>query len=369
MATTTTNYTFNKPAVGADTNLWGGYLNDNWAKLDNLLGGSTPLPLTGIDIDSGSIDGTAVGENATSTGAFTTLSASGLLTPAGGAQFNDNVKATFGSGTDLEIFHDGTNSLLNIAGSGNVQVKGDSENLDPVFVVANAGTSQDSAAMMLFDSDRTTGSGDLLPPKIGGIDGLFLIQMADPDNTSAYADSILVTSSGTTVKNTLYSAKNAEFRTTAEPTISSPNALFQAFNAYTSSNKYLQVFKRSSGDVAGHISLNAGATVYSTTSDYRVKEDVQDIDGATASLLQLNPVNFRWASSEERTNGFLAHEVQAIVPDAVTGVKDATHTYVDEDGVEHTEMELQGLDQAKLVPLLVKTVQELEARISALESA
>ena len=54
MATTTTNYTFNKPAVGADTNLWGGYLNDNWAKLDNLLGGSTPLPLTGIDIDSGS---------------------------------------------------------------------------------------------------------------------------------------------------------------------------------------------------------------------------------------------------------------------------------------------------------------------------
>ena len=368
MATTTTNYTFNKPAVGADTNLWGGYLNDNWAKLDNLLGGSTPLPLTGIDIDSGSIDGTAVGTNATSTGAFTTLSASGLLTPAGGAQFNDNVKATFGSGTDLEIFHDGTNSLLNIAGSGNVQVKADAENTDPVFVVKNAGTTQNSAAMMLFDSDRTTGD-ELLPPKIGGIDGLFLIQMADPDNTSAYADAIVVTPYGTTVKNTLYSAKNAEFRTSSDPTVDAPNALFQARSAYTGSNIFLQTFKRSSGDVAGHITLSGNTTVYSTTSDYRVKEDVQDIDGATASLLQLNPVNFRWASSEERTNGFLAHEVQAIVPDAVTGVKDATHTYVDEDGVEHTEMELQGLDQAKLVPLLVKTVQELEARISALESA
>ena len=367
MATTTTNYTFNKPAVGADTNLWGGYLNDNWAKLDNLLGGSTPLPLTGIDIDSGSIDGTAVGANATSTGAFTTLSASGLLTPAGGAQLNDNVKATFGSGTDLEIFHDGTNSLLNIAGSGNVQVKADAENADPVFVVKNTGTTQNSNAMMSFESDNAVGQN--LAPKIGGIDGLFSIQMSDPDNLTAYADAIVVTPSGTTVKNTLYSAKNAEFRTSSDPTINAPNALFQARSAYTGSNIYLQTFKRSSGDVAGHISLSAGATVYSTTSDYRVKEDVQDIDGATASLLQLNPINFKWTFSEERTNGFLAHEVQAIVPDAVSGVKDATHTYVDEDGVEHTEMELQGLDQAKLVPLLVKTVQELEARISALESA
>ncbi|MAO23909.1 MAG: hypothetical protein CMJ25_24435 [Phycisphaerae bacterium] len=367
MATTTTNYTFNKPAVGADTNLWGGYLNDNWAKLDNLLGGSTPLPLTGIDIDSGSIDGTAVGENATSTGAFTTLSASGLLTPAGGAQFNDDVKATFGSGTDLEIFHDGTNSLLNIAGSGNVQVKGDSENLDPVFVVANAGTTANSAAMMSFESDRPTDG--LLAPKIGGIGGLFSIQMGDPDNLSAYDEALVVSSSSTTVRNTLYSAKSAEFRTSSDPTVNAPNALFQARSAYAGSNIYLQTFKRSSGDVAGAISLSGGTTVYATTSDYRVKEDVQDIDGATASLLQLNPVNFRWASSEERTNGFLAHEVQAIVPDAVTGVKDATYTYVDEDGVEHTKMELQGLDQAKLVPLLVKTVQELEARISALESA
>lgn len=367
MATTTTNYTFNKPAVGADTNLWGGYLNDNWAKLDNLLGGSTPLPLTGIDIDSGSIDGTAVGASATSTGAFTTLSASGLLTPAGGAQFNDDVKATFGSGTDLEIYHDGINSLLNIAGSGNVQVKADAENSDSIFVVKNTGTTSPSRAMMSFESDNALGQD--LAPKIGGLDNQFVIALADPDNTSAYTDSVVVTNAVTTVKNTLHSYKNAEFRTSADPTIQVPNALFQARSAYAGANVYLQTFKRSSGDVAGTISLSGGTTVYATTSDYRVKEDVQDIDGATASLLQLNPVNFRWASSGERTNGFLAHEVQAIVPDAVAGVKDATRTYVDEDGVEHTEMELQGLDQAKLVPLLVKTVQELEARISALESA
>jgi len=80
--------------------------------------------------------------------------------------------------------------------------------------------------------------------------------------------------------------------------------------------------------------------------------------------------------SETRTDGFLAHEVKEIVYDAVVGEKDATETVVeivvDEEGNE-TEVtkvvdSLQALDQAKLVPLLVKTIQELEARIRALEA-
>ena len=84
--------------------------------------------------------------------------------------------------------------------------------------------------------------------------------------------------------------------------------------------------------------------------------------------MALNPINFQWAGSDIRTDGFLAHEVASIVPDAVVGEKDAVDTKGNPD--------LQGLDQSKMVPLLVKTIQEqqaviesLEARITALENA
>lgn len=83
MPTTTTTYTFNKPTVGGDEDAWGGYLNGNWDSVDDLLDGTTPV--TGIDINSGSIDGTAIGANSASTGAFTTLSASSTFTLGGTA--------------------------------------------------------------------------------------------------------------------------------------------------------------------------------------------------------------------------------------------------------------------------------------------
>ena len=115
-----------------------------------------------------------------------------------------------------------------------------------------------------------------------------------------------------------------------------------------------------SGTTKGNIVINTSSVSYNTTSDYRLKTDAQPMTGATARLKQLNPVNFEWIEDGTRTDGFLAHEAQAIVPEAVTGTKDE----VDDDGVAV----MQGIDQSKLVPLLVKTIQELEARITALEA-
>jgi hypothetical protein len=126
-------------------------------------------------------------------------------------------------------------------------------------------------------------------------------------------------------------------------------------------------FMALNGNANGSISTNYYQTTYATTSDYRAKEDFQPIINATSRLMSLNPVNFQWKDSDMRTDGFLAHEVAEVVSDAVVGEKDA----VDEQGND----ELQALDQSKLVPLLVKTIQEqqgvieaLEARISALEA-
>jgi hypothetical protein len=98
----------------------------------------------------------------------------------------------------------------------------------------------------------------------------------------------------------------------------------------------------------------------STSSDYRLKTDAQPMTGATDRLKALNPVNFQWILDGTRVDGFLAHEVADVVPEAISGDKDA----VDEDG----NPDYQGIDQSKLVPLLVATIQELEARITQLEN-
>ena len=133
----------------------------------------------------------------------------------------------------------------------------------------------------------------------------------------------------------------------------------------------------------GLINVNGSSTAYATSSDYRLKENVDYTWDATTRLKQLKPARFNFIADESNTlvDGFLAHEVSSIVPEAITGTKDAMTTevlYVDGDELpdgksvgdvkQASVPDMQGIDQSKLVPLLVKTIQELEARITALEA-
>jgi len=131
-----------------------------------------------------------------------------------------------------------------------------------------------------------------------------------------------------------------------------------SINATSNSNQIL--FYNGNGNV-GNINTNGSATQYATTSDYRVKENVVTDWDATTRLKQLKPSRFNFIADADTTvDGFLAHEVQSVVPEAISG----THNEVDDDG----NPVMQSIDQSKLVPLLVKTIQELEARITALEN-
>jgi len=114
------------------------------------------------------------------------------------------------------------------------------------------------------------------------------------------------------------------------------------------------------GAIVGSVAVTATGTSYNTSSDYRLKTDVQDMTDALDRLADLRPVNFEWISDGTRVDGFLAHEAAETVPEAVTGEKDA----VDADG----EPIYQGIDQAKLVPLLTAALQEAVAKIDALET-
>jgi len=143
----------------------------------------------------------------------------------------------------------------------------------------------------------------------------------------------------------------------------------------------------------GNITVATSSTAYNTSSDYRLKENVTYDWNATTRLKQLKPARFNWIEDETNTliDGFLAHEAAEAVPESVTGVKDGTEVIgnitnsegdtvqtgvtkpeTDDEGCTWTETGtrpvMQGIDQSKLVPLLVKTIQELEARITALEA-
>jgi len=129
--------------------------------------------------------------------------------------------------------------------------------------------------------------------------------------------------------------------------------------------------------VAGSITHGATSTAYNTSSDYRLKENVVPMSGATAQTKLLKPCNFDWIAGGN-VNGFIAHELAEVVPEAVTGTKDAmmdeeyevTAATDTEAAVMGTRSvpDLQGIDQSKLVPLLTATIQELITRIEALEN-
>ena len=133
-------------------------------------------------------------------------------------------------------------------------------------------------------------------------------------------------------------------------------------NTASSGTRNLTSF-RVNNVVKGSITSDGSSTAYNESSDYRLKENVDYTWDATTRLKQLKPVRFDWIGNAEAgtRDGFLAHEVSSVVPNAVTGEKDA----VMDDGT----IDVQNIDQSKLVPLLVKTIQELEARITALENA
>ena len=123
----------------------------------------------------------------------------------------------------------------------------------------------------------------------------------------------------------------------------------------TSASRTHAEFMNTNGTV-GSITTSGSATAYNTSSDYRLKQDVSYEWAATEKLLQLQPVTYAFKADPDTTlEGFLAHELQEHSPNAVTGEKDGDT--------------MQSVDHSKLVPLLVKTIQELEARITELENA
>ena len=161
--------------------------------------------------------------------------------------------------------------------------------------------------------------------------------------------------------------------------------LVQSVGSFDQSTHNLLFFLNQGSNV-GEITTDGSTTNYSTTSDYRLKENVTFLTGAIDRLNQLKPSRFNFITNPDKTvDGFLAHEVSDHVPEAISGQKDGmrTETYevtaevkdennniISEAVIGEREVpNYQAIDQSKLVPLIVASIQELSAKVTALENA
>ena len=157
--------------------------------------------------------------------------------------------------------------------------------------------------------------------------------------------------------------------------VSNPTSGFSFYNSYDASGASAFALGHVNGSASGtryfSFVYNGGqigsitqngttATAYNTSSDYRLKENIAPMKGALDVVQQLKPVTYNWKVDGSSGQGFIAHELQAVVPECVTGEKDA----VDAEG----KPVYQGIDTSFLVATLVAAIQELKAEVDALKA-
>ena len=151
-----------------------------------------------------------------------------------------------------------------------------------------------------------------------------------------------------------------------------PAMMVEDYDSSTQYSATLIQFFRNGSDV-GEITATT-STQYSTSSDYRLKKDIVDLDAGIDTIKKLKPRKYKWKSNDSyEAYGFIAHEVEEAIPGAndmgiVNGEKDKVEKVIDGDGKETTQPKHQGVDYAKLTPILTKGLQEAVARIEVLET-
>lgn len=254
-----------------------------------------------------------------------TVTFNGLVNFRGNVDLADNDILRFGSGDDCEMFVNGSHMYMDLnSGIGNFYIR-DGTTIRYTF---NDNGNFTATGNVTGDGGLYSGGG-IFSPGTASTPGL---------NNS-----------------------NTGFHVNSNPTIhcSRNGGTVAHFNRNNSNGTLVNC--RRGGNSVGTISVTSSATSYNTSSDYRLKENIVPMTGAIDRVKALNPCRFNFIVEPGVTvDGFLAHEAQTVVPECVTGEKDA----IDENGYP----EYQGIDQSKIVPLLTKALQEALTEIDALKA-
>ena len=292
-------------------------------------------------------------------------------TMTGDVSLGDNIKAKFGAGNDLQIYSDGTSSYIKeTSGAGSLFVDADFLTFRSVDGTETKAKFQDNGYVKLYHNNAQK-----LATTSTGVDVTGSVT-CDGFTSTGIDDN--ATSTAMTIEN---SGRVLIGRTS---TVGYQldvygDALFE--RAGTSATHI--VIKNANGNV-GTITSSGTSTSYNTSSDYRLKENVVPMTGSIDRLKELKPSRFNFIADADTTvDGFLAHEAGEVVPECATGTKDAmkdeeyevTPAVMDGETVvteavmgTRSVPDYQGIDQSKLVPLLVASLQEAVAKIEALEA-
>jgi hypothetical protein len=253
--------------------------------------------------------------------------------------------ADSGGGNFTALKSRGTQAAKTIVSSG--------DDIGTVIFSAYDGATHLRGAIIRAQVDGTPGTNDMPGRLVFG---------TTADGASSPTERMRINNDGDVLVGQSSTIVPGQSNTTTGHALTSDGRLFSSvsaagagtFNRNTSDGAVVSL--RRQGTAVGSISVTAAATAYNTSSDYRLKQNVEPMVGGLAKLSALAPKTFEFINEPSvKVDGFIAHEVQAIVPQAVTGEKDGE--------------EMQGLDHSKLVPVLVAALQELAAKVAALEAA
>jgi hypothetical protein len=331
------------------------------------VGIGTSSPTAKLDIQGGSI---AVGT--TTAGNSTVGMTFGKVAAGGGTISNRITLATYGGsyGAYMEAYADlsastatylalGTQAggggtpteRMRITSDGNVGIGTSSPNFNGATgTVCHVNNSNANAWALSHYTNGTTGS--------GAADGFLVGYTTDGANAYLFnyeSAAILFGTSGAERVRIDSSGNLLVGTTTAFAKVVSSNTTW-CYQAENTSDGNLIRFSKN-GTSVGSVTTNGTSTSYNTSSDYRLKENVQPMQGALDVVSQLKPVTYTWKADKSDGQGFIAHELQSVMPECVTGEKDA----VDEDG----NPIYQGIDTSFLVATLTAAIQELNAKVDA----
>jgi len=401
--TYTTNLQLRKPEVGSSTNTWGDKLNEDLNQVDAVFSANGAGTSVGLHVGTGktlNVDGT--------------LKASGVVTLDGSQnelQFNSSggysvaLKAPADTNdTNIKLILPDTTNTSSSSGpaliatniTNNVatlQFGTPTVAVDSYFASSGLSnkdlgvglhikTGDSGASSVLTSADELVieGSADSGMTILSGASNVGQFRFGDSGNSNiggisySHADNkmnfitggtgrMIIDSSGRLLINN----NDTIFGQGVLQVTANANETAMCIQVRTNAERAIH-FANASGVDCGDIVLNSSSTAYNTSSDYRLKENEIAISDGIERLKQLKPYKFNFKiNADETVDGFFAHEVSSVVPEAISGEKDAVDS---NNNTIH-----QGIDQSKLVPLLTAALQEaitkietLEDRINALEN-